>query len=132
MPLDNATYKETTLTPHYREVAILDKMADLLDTPDHWCKDTLRDGDSLCLLGALNVADHGDHQHLLTLDGRGLAFEQAVALNVLGRMNSTLDNRNPRHYWLEVANFNNAHTTTHADVVDLIARTLASFTDPNS
>jgi hypothetical protein len=127
MPLDTSNFKETTVDSRSAEVVILDKITEVLAKPSKWCKHALSQGDNFCLIGALNVADHGHWDHVVRNDGRTLDFSQPAAKNVLKQLNYALGQSSAQLSRVHVANFNNDAATTHADVLDLIARTRASF-----
>ena len=111
---------------HVEEIAILDGMAALLRKPRYWCKEVLREErfwgrPSHCLMGALNVMDHGTHWHLRARSSDGhLVFSKPAAHIVELRMQNLTPDR-------DIASFNNAATTTHADILSLIATTKKTF-----
>ena len=120
MPFDSTNYVET----HAEEIVILDKMAEILATPDKWCQRALLlidkssgEAAQFCTLGALHCATHG------TTDPKVLwkqEWTDAAAHNIYSRMFQILGERSP-------GAFNDAETTTHQDILDLIAKTRESF-----
>lgn len=124
MPFDNTSFKETPVKSA-EEIAILDGMAYRLREPRLWCKDSLRKGVSRCLLGILNEEDHGSYMHHWAWHS-GEAQLRPPADRVLARL-SDLANTGGRLSRANVVKFNNAPETTHADVLNLIARARESF-----
>lgn len=130
MPRDTVALLDAPVR-HPEEIAILDKMADLLATPERWCQESLYDYDrkACCAVGALGQAGAGDHWALRRLadidDG---SFDGSLSISA------------PlRHVWA-VLNYdqevliqhglmcwNDAPERTHADILDLIARARRSF-----
>jgi hypothetical protein len=117
MPFYN-TDRHPERTP---ERVIVDEMTRLLAHRKHWTKNALRRQrflglakPSYCILGALEVADHpnGDIVHSpLTRPG----------VNVFNAINSVVAtiyaSRN-----MDMVDFNNAPTTNHADILNVLAR----------
>jgi len=117
MPLDAMTAVD--------EIVLLDRMADILSTPDRWCKGAVAEvrANGLaahCLLGALNLADHGSPYDFRNrndpLERPGEAYEAVL---------QALDAADERRGCLVA--FNNALTTTHADILAFIAKVRAQF-----
>lgn len=116
MPFDSTNFVETS--PHVEEIAILDKMAEILATPERWCKRHMfrkyacGQVISVCVVGALRFSVGGEE-----------ALENWVktpeARSVWDRLNEVGGN--------EIAAINDASGTTHQDILDLIAKTRASF-----
>lgn len=119
MPFDDPHRQIEIETPNKEEIAILDKMAELLATPDRWCKGAAsKTGPKgevlLCIYAALNVAATGSPCILVP--------RTAAAL----RVEISLCDALPRHYPRPLA-FNDAPTTTHTDILALITRARRSF-----
>lgn len=103
-----------------REVQILDRVAALLCDPERWCQFTVQKGNRLCLVGAISMADtESPYGHRsLTPKGEGVVSRMA---ELSGKFES-------HRYMPElqaICAFNN--TSTHAEVLDLVARARASF-----
>lgn len=111
MPLDDTTgfLAPARTRPREKEMAICDRMLELLATPERWCKRTYKTKNSYCLLGAL---DHSVGSYYTT--GRYVE-------NQLRRF-STWDG-----VFISIADFNDSRKTKHADILALIRRTRASF-----
>ncbi len=103
------------------ELRILDEMARLLATPEGWCKGSLsREGPngamSYCLYGALFQADHGNpyayRNHTEMIHAAGQRVER-VLIGLVPAADTAP---------FAICAFNNADTTTHADILALLAR----------
>jgi hypothetical protein len=80
----------------------LDKVIELLATPEKWCKDTLRTPDGrYCIRGAIMAVD-------------GLGTLKPVVLQAINELTSV-------HY-RSIESFNDYPHTAHAQVVDVLAR----------
>lgn len=116
MPFDNTNFVEVS-----EEIVVLDKMAEILATPERWCqKDLVKTLDGViatqfCIIGAMHAAVH-DTKHVETLHKQEWTV---VSKKICGFMQ-------PKGFE-SVPQFNDAKTTTHQDVLNLIARTRASF-----
>lgn len=125
MPFDDPSARVEIDVANREEVAILDGMARRLATPGSWCKNSLRSGASRCLIGALNEEDHGNSDYQW---GRiDVLFARASARVVYHRLNELAGWSPDRSENDQAVGFNNAATTTHADVLGLIQRARASF-----
>lgn len=119
MPFDNTSFVESPVK-HAEEIAILDRMAEILATPERWCKgckgyrDAAGNYTSFCLIGALHVAHLGVDALSEEDPWDGTTNEIFAAL--LRATGGVIP-----------ARYNDCLTTTHPDVLDLIARTKASF-----
>lgn len=103
MPFDSLP----TEHPHADELAILDRMAELLATPDRWCQGSLATTDGrICLAGAVWAVRHKS--------SHGVCNQVIVRLTQVS---------GPRY----LTEFNDARERTHADILDLIARTRRTF-----
>lgn len=126
MPFDDPSARVEIAVANREEIAILDGMARRLATPHSWCKNSLYTGSSRCLLGALNEEDHGD-PGWTSLSRRGGGFRLRASANVRSRLNDLVGYQLGYVFDDWAAVFNNAATTTHADVLGLIQRARASF-----
>jgi hypothetical protein len=125
MPFDDPLARVEIDVANREEIAILDGMARRLATPDLWCKGSLASGVSRCLIGALNEEDHGNYNYRW---GRiNLRFDRVSARVVYHRLNELAGWWPDRSENDQAVGFNNADTTTHADVLGLIQRARASF-----
>ena len=115
MPFDSAGFAETKVA-HSAEIAVLDKMAEILASPKHWCKGDFRqekrtwDGvkyRSYCLIGALSRAFD-------------VVLPQGSQDDAVYALRQAADN-------MYLSEYNDAPATTHADVLALIAKARASF-----
>lgn len=108
MPFDNTTGFVRD------EIVLLGKMAEILATPEKWCQGDYINCDTraVCLVGALNVASGRLAHSVVPMGTR--AFGLLIQMGNLGG-------------WGTAHAFNDAPGTTHADVLDLIARTRRSF-----
>src|SRR5438105_3306226 len=80
----------------------MDKVIDLLGTPDRWCKGTLRTHDGRhCIRGAIMAVD-------------GVGTLQPVVLRAINEVTG-------RHY-RRIESFNDHPDTDHAQVVEVLAR----------
>ncbi len=125
MPFDNPATRVDVEVQNREEIAILDGMARRLATPDLWCKYSLRSGHSHCIAGALNEEDHGDHDYLW-YDKGGVQFS-AASRHVYDRLNDLAGPQRNRTRSDQAVDFNNAESTTHADILGLIQRARRSF-----
>jgi hypothetical protein len=123
MPFDSLP----TEHPRADELAFLDRMAEMLATPDRWCQGVLHKrrfwgfrSDKHCIHGALNVAEHGNYRYDALYDGGVASFRSRAAFNV----NCALEALTPTGNLIE---FNNDLRTTHADILNLIALARQSF-----
>lgn len=118
MPFDNPS-PELEI-PNKAEIAILDEMVELIATPEKWCKGAFRGGGgSYCLIGAVQEATG---VRCFSYPGARLACSVVCGLTrALG------DVPNFFRPGGSVATFNDAPETTHADILNLIARTRRSF-----
>lgn len=92
------------------EVQILDKMRELLATPDKWCKGTLQKGEALCLAGALHIAEG-------KMPGHYGPFSD-IGQRVLFTLSLVAHTPN-----IGIAiGFNDLASTAHADVLALLDR----------
>lgn len=95
---------------------IIEGMIDLLDTPEHWCKDLLKEGDAYCLLGALFMSATGDYQYPFDV----IAEPNNPVTSIANQMSRMAADRGASGHYLPfgaVAAYNNAHDTTHEDIV---------------
>ena len=80
----------------------IDKVINLLATPDRWCKGTLRTHDGRhCIRGAIMAVD-------------GVGTLGPIVLRAINEVTG-------RHYW-RIESFNDHHATDHAQVVEVLAR----------
>lgn len=80
----------------------IDKVINLLATPDQWCKGTLRTHDGrYCIRGAIMAVD-------------GVGTLQPAVLRAINEVTG-------RHYW-RIESFNDHPDTDHAQVVEVLAR----------
>jgi hypothetical protein len=96
---------------HAAEIAIVDKMTQLLATPDRWCQGSNFNGARMCLVGAAWTVLGGD-------PGR-----MPLATPIRRSLQQALD----EEAGMSVAIFNDAPERTHADVVDLLVRVRRRF-----
>lgn len=98
MPLDAAT-----ALPALRCVEIVRRMEELLARPENWCQGKAEDGPAMCLLWVLHSAatDYSDQRPIIKI------FYDFMA--------------EPIQIW------NDDPARTHADVLDLLARTRRHF-----
>lgn len=102
MPFDSLPTKH----PRADELAILDRMAEILATPDRWCQRSLVTTDgSFCLIGAARVA---------VADVGFLHDPMGIFVALMRFTGGMLP-----------ATFNDTHT--HTEVLDLIARARRTF-----
>lgn len=121
MPFDDAGQRPELKNPNVEELAIIDRMRQLLGRPEDWCKRALVQIDaaervSHCLLGALVLADGGE---LPDAHYTGHGFTWAAS-QVRIRLNASHSSHN-------MVNFNNALSTSHADILGLLRRVRAEF-----
>lgn len=113
MPFDSKDFVAAPVR-HPEEIAILDKMAELLAAPERWCQGdfTSKDGKSLCVIGAVHVA--GEYKAGSLISVKTPAYRAYVRLaRELGRRS--------------LPDFNDDPKTTHTDILALIARARSSF-----
>ncbi len=89
------------------EIALLDKVRDLLATPEKWCKNALEHDGRHCVYGALNLASYGD---CMPRVGAGATYKNVERALVGETVRS------------DIILFNNAPHTEHADILALIDR----------
>lgn len=130
------------------EIQILDRMTDILFENSSWCQSNLYVGDRAryqpqsgqrCLVGALNMADHGSACYYRVFANGGLDFRTNAAYQVFVELN--LQARHPlvrvfkklASGWYPIRGgnhaslFNDARGRRHGDVLDLITRARRSF-----
>lgn len=91
------------------EIRILDRMEEILSTPEMWCKEYYMDQHGAhCLLGAAEVACGG-------VPGRVNMLERGDE-RMFRRIEALLEPMTEG----DVAGFNDMATTTHADILNLI------------
>jgi hypothetical protein len=106
MPFDSA--------PEIKEeLRVLDRMREILAMPDKWCKGNVRDGDAVCVAGALYVADGSEPDAPLIVTTLSLA-----AMKSWGALVRTSRDDSG----LFPAEFNDDPRTTHSDILSLIDR----------
>jgi hypothetical protein len=125
MPFDNTTVE----IANKAEIAILDEMARLLARPEDWTKNRLQEvtegGISRCLYGALFQAEHGTSSPTKNRGfGRVGLFATEAGLAVESAMNSLVPESRGA---FPIADYNNHSTTTHNDILTLIARAKDTF-----
>lgn len=125
MPFDNPAQR-VEIPLYVEEIAILDRMEELLATPGRWCKNKFERrrlfgfrAPAHCLMGALNIQDHGSAGRHTTLPDGTVDFKNPAAWRVGLRIQDLTGGDAP--------GFNNDPATTHADILRLIARTRKSF-----
>jgi hypothetical protein len=80
----------------------MDRVIDLLTTPDRWCQGTLRTHDERhCIRGAIMAVD-------------GVGTLGSIVLRAINEVTG-------RHYW-RIESFNDHPNTNHAQVVEVLAR----------
>ena len=107
MPFDDTTARSTP------EIALLDKVRDLLATPDKWCKYALEHDRRHCVYGALNLAHHNVAMWTLGTNTKAYTNVERALARETGRNHDIL---------LDIILFNNAPDTKHADILALIDR----------
>jgi hypothetical protein len=119
MPFDDPGRRVEIKVPLCEEIRILDQMAKYLKTPSRWCKETLRQKarngriGSRCVVGALRWATDRGEEGLIPAGAPGRFVYYALSAE-------TGEGRSP-------SAFNDDPSTTHADVLDLIARARKRF-----
>lgn len=83
----------------------------LIDTPEKWTQGSLRIGDCLCAMGAV--------QAVLPKNYHGLISDTAQF--------KALQNALPDGFKWSVPSFNDARSTTHADIMALFDRAISSL-----
>lgn len=108
MPFDS---KDFVAAPVCAEIALLDKMSEILAVPERWCKGAAvsPDGSAFCIVGAASNA----HTHIAWCPPYPLINLVLYALN--------------QEVGYPVSMFNDAPATTHADVVALLSRVRKSY-----
>ncbi len=125
MPFDNTSARAEVAVPE--EVSILDRMARLLARPEDWCQgELIRTSEtgnvSRCLYGALFQVDHGSSRPIGYRGYGSQIFQNEAAQRVSEILTSLVPmTGNP----FPICDFNNADTTTHADILALLARAKA-------
>lgn len=118
MPLDNIP-----AAPRYaEEIAILDRMRELLATPEGWCQGFLQKRGAMCLYGVINTISHGHSDWEFVAKDRVLTrmpFSPVLAA-VETKLKSFVSGG-------DLVTFNNAPTTTHPDILALIDKARAEF-----
>ena len=104
----------TEFTPPRDAVEALDRMAELLATPEKWHRGANRNrsGTKCCLEGALNMALTGSFDQSDTSD-LGLKVRLVLRAGV------------PPIFFDQLHKYNDSPVTTHADILALIARARA-------
>jgi len=96
------------------EVEIIDKILDILSTPDRWCKDQRVKGQSFCLIGArtmvFNEYSFGERTDHAKIKVAWALRQEAVRRNFRG-----------------VVHFNDFWRTTHSDVIDFLMKVRESL-----
>ena len=113
MPFDNTTFVAVD------EIAIVDRMMELLAEPEGWCKGQLSvtrpsGGQSYCLLGALNVVSSGN--------------VMAIPHDKTSRATlAAMDRESGGIGRYAFVAFNNAPAATHADILMFLDAVRSSF-----
>lgn len=102
MPFDN----RTTEAPNVDAIAVVDRMAKLLATPEQWCQGVGRKGRSLCVMGALSEV-------VSTVEERVHVPVRMALLRVTG--------------FPSIPKWNDAPERTHQDILDLLAKVRRHF-----
>lgn len=102
MPRDTTQLLEAPICP---EIEVLDRMRDLMATPEQWCQGVENTGNAYCLIGAMVAA------------APAFADYQPVC----NAMHKELKSFWALHAW------NDAPERTHADILDLLTRTRRRF-----
>jgi hypothetical protein len=126
MPFDDPSVRVEIDVANAEEIAILDGMARRLATPDLWCKHALAIGPRRCLLGVANEEDHVSFRNIHDNNIFNIfRFNRHATETVWQRLIVLCPPIDvPRG---GPVRFNNADTTTHADILGLIQRARASF-----
>ncbi len=111
MPFD-ATPVEQSI--NLGELAIVDGVIDMLESPYRWCKGAFKQGQSYCLVGAVSLVATGNPYSV----ARGHRAPEA-AYKVLRKLDVAAG--------LPTTLFNDAASTTHADILALLTRVRAQF-----
>ncbi len=110
MPFDDASARPKVKVANQRELALIDKMLELLRTPRQWIKGSPYSNGRYCLIGAFGKAKYGDPYVYEYFAGRDRVWKRLTKIN--GR---------------NLILFNDATGTRHRDVVSLLRRVRASF-----
>lgn len=114
MPRDTVALLDAPVR-HPEEIAILDKMAELLATPERWCQGVSSEhrygGWAHCVLGALRFVDDKYVWGLDVLSLTGLAVSSRLRIGTQ----------------IPIDSWNDAPERTHADILALIAGARRSF-----
>ena len=116
MPFDSTTFVEES-----QVVKDLRAARALLDHPSKWVKGCLRSGGGFCIIGAANEVTLGP-AHRRTMSDEDARWVRATA--ILHAIEAAL----PRCGL--IADFNDARSTKHADIMDLFDRAIAAETKP--
>lgn len=111
--------------PFDNPAAVLDDMINRLPTPDVWCRYTMYEASNpprFCIVGALNMADHGDAFSAVAGYGDVCKFSTKAAWQASQALWEHLPPKEKYFPNLSgVCNFNNDPTVSHEDVMALIA-----------
>jgi hypothetical protein len=107
MPFDGTTR-------HAAEIAIVDRMADILATPQDWHQGDFKseDGWSLCLIGSIHKATGIRVGSIMSLSGPDYRIYQKICELL---------------HPLSVPGWNDAPERVHADILHLLARVRRHF-----
>lgn len=107
MPFDNQNH------PNLDAIQTVERMEEILATPDKWCKHTLHSGEASCLYGSLERARTGTRDSgntfmlTVTSDPVHIAMVEECAARAV--------------FTASVCVFNNDPETKHADILDFLA-----------
>jgi hypothetical protein len=107
------------------EVALLDRMADILSTPDKWCKGRTEVDGRYCIYGALNIADHNDSACLSRYSQP--VFLNPAAQRVSDRMDEIVLRAGYSFGEYAASLYNDLKEVTHENILSLIKDVRETF-----
>lgn len=114
MPFDAIPNTTIETNPNAEALELARKVAEILAVPERWCQDEFTSDGAYCLIGALRKAASVPDDQLL---------DTPAAYAVRRRMGELCGPYRSRNSMV----FNDAPTTTHADIVALTRAVVASF-----
>lgn len=116
MPFDDPTLRVDLPVKHQAEIAIIDKVIEVIATPQAWCKGTSETHGRHCIIGAIDV--------VRVELARESGSDQFWPLHLV---NSRVQELCQLAGFYHVPAFNDARKTKHKDVMAFLARVRASF-----
>lgn len=120
MPFDDPTLRAPVEAPYRRaaEIAVIDKMLELIGEPERWCQGQYHVGDEngvrqMCIAGALRTVVYGKPTNNVRLRRPNCTLADAIWISLHAKAG------------MSPSTFNDSHT--HSDVIWLLRRARADY-----